>query len=50
LLAGGLTSAAAQEYLAKMPDPRSLMPPIEVADLEAEAKRDRQSRSLGRWS
>jgi hypothetical protein len=46
LLAGGLTSESAREYLAKMPDPRALMPPLEVADLEAEAKR---SRSIRRW-
>jgi hypothetical protein len=36
LYAGGLTSEAAREFLAKMPDPRALMPTFEVADLEAE--------------
>jgi hypothetical protein len=34
LLAGGLTSEAARKHLAKMPDPRALMPPLEVADLK----------------
>jgi hypothetical protein len=34
LYAGGLTSEAAQEFLAKMPDPRSLMPTIELDELK----------------
>ena len=34
LLAGGLTSKAALEFLGSMPDPRSLMPAIELADLK----------------
>ena len=34
LLAGGLTSEAALEFLGSMPDPRSLMPAIELADLK----------------
>jgi hypothetical protein len=38
LYAGGLTSHAAREFLNTMPDARSLMPKIELADLEAEAK------------
>ena len=42
LLAGGLTSESAREYLARMPDPRSLMPPIDVADLEAERRANRK--------
>jgi hypothetical protein len=33
LYAGGLTSASAQEFLGMMPDPRALMPMIEVAEL-----------------
>ena len=43
LLAGGLTSESAREYLANMSDPRSLMPMLEVADLEAEHAADRLS-------
>lgn len=42
LYVGGLTSEAAREHLAKMPDPRSLMPPLEVAELEAEYTGRRQ--------
>lgn len=34
LITGGLTSEAARAHLAKMPDPRTLMPPLEVADLK----------------
>jgi hypothetical protein len=34
LLAGGLTSEAARKHLAKMPDPRALMPPLDIADLK----------------
>lgn len=47
LLAGGLTSESAGEYLAKMPDPRELMPPIELGDLEAEVKANRNRRAVG---
>jgi hypothetical protein len=34
LLAGSLTSEAAREHLSKMPEPRSLMSPLEVAGLK----------------
>jgi hypothetical protein len=33
LYAGGLTSDAAREFLNSMPDPRSLMPTIELSEL-----------------
>lgn len=35
LLTGGLDSVAARQFLDRMPDPRNLMPQLEVADLEA---------------
>lgn len=33
LYAGGLTSDAARQFLDQMPDPRTLMPTIELAEL-----------------
>jgi hypothetical protein len=48
LLAGGLTSDAAREFLNTMPDPRSLMPTIELAELNDEYKSSRKP--IGRWS
>lgn len=36
LLTGGLDSSAAREFLDRMPDPRTLMPQLEVGDLEGD--------------
>lgn len=43
LLAGGLTSMAAQQYLESIPDPAKLMPPQTIAALEAAAESPRRT-------